>query len=767
MPTGKITIRDIVIISVPKSHELSTGEADLINNSTSATVGDEGDVIIRLTNCINALIDLAASDHHSKNTSKDPDYLTRLSTHEFFFYTQRPLSITDFTKLLNNVALKLKSISPGIQLILGSFAIKNAHNEIMNVTPVIFSGKPTSFHFLVKNYISPIDVTYKDDRGESFKFADIDSKNPLPSISVDSQIRTFQFENFIQCCTSGATKFLTIVDICLDHFYGAAKQYLTIESQITPLLTEQPITQVIISNVVEIQPEYCLLGPVLHVDPLYSETGCKYGVRQVAVTMDLSHSFGKNKLSQFFLDPAVCLAGDDFHISPQIESICNQLKTKGSNNNNNKEAKLALMRITAFIEQYGDINAVINAGMTPLHYAAKSGLISAFDILLQNGAAIHVKTYQNYTPLHLATKGGHLHVVLRLLEKDYEQLEETTNLGATPLHLAVDNEHLEVMQTLIAHRANIDAKMPNGLTAIEIAVKRNNKAFVGILASAGATIDLEILLSSQSMSMRQKLVNEVFKQKYPATDIQNQIVEYILRGMIDPDNFMKPIKNPILRAKIYWAEKHIDPSTIRMERATLQTAMFVKIYQGIHGYNEPFKQEFAEMLMDLLGSSRPEDIQLAKQVIIRIYEIFPDETRLERILDHFIKIDQYLDIALSKTPKKYKSTKEADIQKQLHILKVAYLKSPDDEGKLLHAFKKLCKIVTYRRSAIDFFGRTTSMKNLAKFLTSEESSGLRAALHITSTDQQTLLSLINTYAQQKDIETYDPRPKPAFIDRHY
>ena len=764
MPKGQITIRDLVITPILEPGMVYTGEARPYSGAYRPLT-DDPDVVPRLTDYINELIDIAALDHQTHNTTKDLNYITRLSTHEFFFYTQKPLSLQEFEILQNNIALKLKSAPPGIQLILGSFAIQNDNDQIINVTPLIFSGNPASFHFIAKNYTSPIDVRYQNTTGEAFEPWDKFSESPASSITVDDQIREFQLVSFVQCVTAGATPFLTVVDICLDHYRGTSIKYLTEKIEEVPQLVEQPISQVVISNTVDIQPKHCIVGPVLHVDSRHSTAGCKYRVTQTPSTPTLQHSFGQNKISMLCLEPSVCLSGSAFHISPHIESLGNSLQAEGLGPHDKKmNTGEALLNIVALITKYGDVNAVINSGMTPLHYAAKNGLIHAAHVLIKSGAQVNAKTSTGYTALHYAAQQGHEELVRALLDIDKKQLEATADMGFTPLHLAINYRHLNAVQALIDHQANVNAKTDSGLTALYMAVEDDNRDMVGMLLEKKATIDKITLSAAQDKKpILLKLVNTILTQDDPTAEIQDLVVQLIFQKTIKTDRLTKPIKDPILRAKIYLTEKDIDPKKVTEEDISLEAAIFITLYRQINVHETQLKQDFLKMLMDLMNTKKPEKIDLFTQVITQIYAINPDDITIKSILDRFIKIEQSTHIPLSASQDRHKANKETDIKRQLVKIKLAYLKLPHDDGvQLLNEFKVLCKIVAYRRGTLDFFGTPTSMQNLAELLSTEEYSELRKALKITSNNPKTLLKLIDCYANQKDIDDYEPgKPIPT------
>ncbi len=299
MPRERPIIQDKAVIAKrTKGNPIGEAlrEADSMPVSPM-TVREREDVLSRLKNTISALMD-DAERTYQKNCHKpgtrdvDPDYITRLSTNEFFFYTKEPLTLNEFEKLQNKITAKAETLSPGVQLILGSFAVKTHNYKVMNVTPHITCGEPPDFQFIVKNNTSPIDVRYKmpDGRGDTITLSKFDKNTynpalPMPKIRVNGTVTAFSFNNIISCKTPGGTPFVTAVDICLDHTYGVAKEnYYTFTKNNTERL-KLPISHVVVSNSITVDKAQCLGANIMHVDPCDSPKKCKKNIPQQKGTL--------------------------------------------------------------------------------------------------------------------------------------------------------------------------------------------------------------------------------------------------------------------------------------------------------------------------------------------------------------------------------------------------------------------------------------------------------------------------------------------------
>ncbi|MFT4059545.1 MAG: hypothetical protein QM652_08365 [Legionella sp.] len=252
------------------------------------------------------------ANYKSSNTNEiDSNYITRLSTNEFFFYTQEPLTLKEFEALQNKIATEARILPAGIQLAFSSFAVKNDNNQVMSVTPHITCGKPPSFHFIVKNYTSAIDVRYKEkDINGNFKTLEVfdATMKPLPvmpQIKIDGIFHTFTFNNVLPCKTPEGEPFLTAIDICLDHSYGVARLHVEELVKSSPAIISQSISHMVLSNCVDLKVKNCL-GTVMQVDPINSPLQCKNNVTQVVKGTGPQCFFGNKEVNIYELSQTPC-----------------------------------------------------------------------------------------------------------------------------------------------------------------------------------------------------------------------------------------------------------------------------------------------------------------------------------------------------------------------------------------------------------------------------------------------------------------------------
>lgn len=113
--------------------------------------------------------------------------------------------------------------------------------------------------------------------------------------------------------------------------------------------------------------------------------------------------------------------------------------------------------------------------------AAADGNISQVRRLLSQGTPVDVKNENGDQPLHLASRNGHLPVMVILL-RNGAPVNVANKSGDLPLHLAVERGHLSLVKLLVTkYGVDVNAKGANGRTALELAVAAVHEKIVKFL----------------------------------------------------------------------------------------------------------------------------------------------------------------------------------------------------------------------------------------------------------------------------------------------
>jgi hypothetical protein len=121
---------------------------------------------------------------------------------------------------------------------------------------------------------------------------------------------------------------------------------------------------------------------------------------------------------------------------------------------------------------FADATDTINRDMTPLYLAASEGQVEIVKCLLLSCKATDVNRGNDigWSPLHAATKGGHIEVVDVLLKDERVDVNLQDQYGNTAMHLAVGSKRVKILRLLLADcrtvRNHVNA---GGLTPILIA----------------------------------------------------------------------------------------------------------------------------------------------------------------------------------------------------------------------------------------------------------------------------------------------------------
>lgn len=146
-----------------------------------------------------------------------------------------------------------------------------------------------------------------------------------------------------------------------------------------------------------------------------------------------------------------------------------------------------LAEVRKLLDRGFDPNSVNARGQTLLMQAAWEGSADMTKLLIEKRARINLRNAAGETALMLAALRGQLPVVQVL----YERGAEINHGGWTPLHYCAFEGKVDVCRYLLSKQASVDARAPNGATALMIASRQGSEELVKLLLAAGADPNIE------------------------------------------------------------------------------------------------------------------------------------------------------------------------------------------------------------------------------------------------------------------------------------
>jgi hypothetical protein len=134
-----------------------------------------------------------------------------------------------------------------------------------------------------------------------------------------------------------------------------------------------------------------------------------------------------------------------------------------------------LWAIRELITAFGTkVDAVDDAGRTPLVYAATSGQVDAVALLLSLGASAQRSDAEGVGPIHMAAQGDHEEVIRQLVVAGANVSAPTRGDGSTPLHLSSGQGHEAAVRVLVGAGADLEARDDSGETPLIRAVREGH-----------------------------------------------------------------------------------------------------------------------------------------------------------------------------------------------------------------------------------------------------------------------------------------------------
>jgi len=187
------------------------------------------------------------------------------------------------------------------------------------------------------------------------------------------------------------------------------------------------------------------------------------------------------------------------------------------------------------MDQGADINLVDVNGNTALMIATDHNNSEAAVALLNHKAAAAIKNKAGRTVLHIAAAGFHSKVVEALLRtlagSRGIDVNERDGSGRTPFMLAADSSSFvpdEIMDLLLKHGAEMEAKDPQGNTALLIAAKAGGMSGIEYLLSKGAAVNVKNAAGESPLFFARKI--HANKQIINADLVEPLVVEMLLKA---------------------------------------------------------------------------------------------------------------------------------------------------------------------------------------------------------------------------------------------
>lgn len=120
--------------------------------------------------------------------------------------------------------------------------------------------------------------------------------------------------------------------------------------------------------------------------------------------------------------------------------------------------------VRTLIAHGADVRQRSKSGFTPLLFAAQQGDTAIADQLLAAGAAIDEPGTGGTTALLVAVESGHPALVTHLLKRGAQV--NAIGAGRTPLHAAVQAARADIASDLIAHGADVNARLKSRLPRV-------------------------------------------------------------------------------------------------------------------------------------------------------------------------------------------------------------------------------------------------------------------------------------------------------------
>ena len=137
-----------------------------------------------------------------------------------------------------------------------------------------------------------------------------------------------------------------------------------------------------------------------------------------------------------------------------------------------------------------DVNPRERSAWAPLRVAVERGHLDVVRVLLEYGAYVNIRSYDNWTPLQYASyRDDQDGDIMQLLLKHGADTDCSNYRGQTPLHLASKAGRPKAVQLLLEHGADPNKRMRYSWTPLHLAVRSGSDEAVRLLLKHGANVN--------------------------------------------------------------------------------------------------------------------------------------------------------------------------------------------------------------------------------------------------------------------------------------
>ena len=238
------------------------------------------------------------------------------------------------------------------------------------------------------------------------------------------------------------------------------------------------------------------------------------------------------------------------------------------------------------------LRATDEDGQTALHLAVLNNHEQLVRLLVENGAEVEASTNDERKPLYIAAESGNLRLVETLLFFGAKVESFNIHTQTTAFYQAVDNNHNEVANALLDEGADIDARLPDGRTALCNAVIKGSVRQVEFLLKHGAN---------------KKLLEE----------------EGILEGLVNGDELDGEVLKILEKAQLVQG-----PSIVALKKPSESRFTHVPSLPATEGQADRLSASrgFEATIVDFFVGDREERVQVSTPVFDILYGIGPKAT---------------------------------------------------------------------------------------------------------------------------------------------